>query len=127
MSPENEESPYRSPSAENVADSKNEMRKAIRSNMLLFAGLIALGYGAIAFWFYPSLPPYDGIDGRLSSLYLMGGGAFFALAGAGLKGLLSSKAHGTSAAPKKHEVPTVVGIVLMLGLLLAFFLAIEFL
>jgi hypothetical protein len=84
---------------------------------ILIAGLAVLIYGAVAFWIIPSLPPNDA-SSRLPSLYVMGAGIITALVGLTFKSLQGKST-------KKGAIPTSVGVLVLLAIIIAFFVAVS--
>src|SRR6476660_597139 len=75
-------------------------------------GLAALAYGVCEFWLVPALPPNNGWSGRLPSLYVMGGGIVAAIVGLSVKSLAPPAA-------KKGAVPTGLGLLIILAIVIA--------
>lgn len=58
---------------EKLSGTTGRLSQAVGTGILI-TGLMALAHGAVAFWLISSLPPNGGAQGRLPSLYVMGGG-----------------------------------------------------
>jgi hypothetical protein len=110
--------PYESPSSDLSAQrpSGQGSFNAI-GTAILIAGLAVLIYGAVAFWIIPSLPPNDATS-RLPSLYVMSAGIVTALVGLTFKGLQGKPT-------KKGAIPTSIGIIVLLAIVIAFFVAVS--
>jgi hypothetical protein len=85
---------------------------------ILVLGLVLLMYGAFTFWIIPSLPPNTAWS-RLPSLYCMGAGIFAAMIGLTLNSIQ------TSPAGKRATVPTSLGILVLVAIVIAFFYAVS--
>jgi uncharacterized membrane protein len=92
---------------------------------ILILGLLVLAYGAVAFWLINSLPPNGGAQGRLPSLYVMGGGIVGVLIGLAMRVQRSER--GSSAAPRGagDHIPTRYGIALLVGIVIVFILVVA--
>jgi len=111
--------PYESPSCD-VSARKGLSGQGIVNaigTVILIAGLAVLTYGAVAFWIIPSLPPNDAAS-RLPSLYVMGAGIVTALVGLTFKSLQGKST-------KKGAIPTSVGVIVLLAIIIAFFVAVS--
>ena len=111
--------PYESPPSDVSAPQETSGQGIVNAigQAILFAGLAVLIYGAVAFWIIPALPPNDATS-RLPSLYVMGAGIVTALVGLTLKSLQSRST-------KKAAIPTSVGIILLVAIIIAFFVAVS--
>ncbi len=93
---------------------------SLLGRLVLGVGLIALGYGGVAFWLLTNLPP-NTTDSRLPSLYVMGAGVVVTLVGLVLRGI---------AVPNKTDsgrtgVPSWLGILILLAILAGFFAVVS--
>ena len=113
-----EHNPYESPQSSSQSTRRRSGYVAKLGTAILLLGLAALAYGAFTFWIMPSLPPNTPASGRLPGLYCMAAGIFAALIGLTLKSLQLSPT-------KKGTVPTSVGILVILAIVIAFFFAVS--
>jgi hypothetical protein len=114
------ENPYQSPQADTAREARRNP-KTITTRIgtaILVLGLVALAYGAFTFWVMPSLPPNTAWSGRLPSLYCMGAGIFVTLIGLTLNSIQSSTNKGAT-------VPTSLGILVLVAIVIAFFFVVS--
>lgn len=110
--------PYESSQIAAQTTSRRSGMVANLGTTILLVGLAALAYGAFTFWIMPLLSPNTAWSGRLPSLYCMGAGIFTALIGLTLRSLQPSPT-------KKATVPTSVGILVIVAIVIAFFVAVS--
>lgn len=114
--------PYEPP--ETVSDSPSGHDGSPVSNavgdVLLWAGVLALTYGAVA-CFVINLPPNNPVSGRLPSIYIMAAGSVLSLVGLTMRNSLqsSSNARGTK------KVSPLVGILILVAIIIAVIVAIA--
>ncbi|MBA4032098.1 MAG: hypothetical protein C0478_14575 [Planctomyces sp.] len=103
------------------------MRRASKGigTAILLVGLMALAYGAIAFWLIKSLPPNGGANGRLPSLYIMGVGVVVAVIGLIVRDLRSNSKKNEPAGEASKGIPTRYGLLLLLGIVVMFFVVVS--
>jgi hypothetical protein len=112
--------PYATPTASDPKppDSNRRIARGI-GTAILAAGLVVLAYGAVAFWLVQSLPPNGGASGRLPSLYVMGVGILGAIIGMVVRDVrLAGPARQPDGSSRKG-VPTSVGILILLAIVIA--------
>jgi hypothetical protein len=114
-----DENPYQSPQSGASTPARRNPKPIATTigTAILAIGLLLLGYGAFTFWIMPSLPPNNAWS-RLPSLYCMGAGVFAALIGLTLNSLQSSPG-------KRASVPTSLGILILVAIVIAFFVAVS--
>jgi hypothetical protein len=92
---------------------------------ILNVGLAALAYGALAFWIIPILPPNGGVNGRLPSLFVMLAGIVATLVGMVLRGVQLPWRPSGQRTPTRKALPTSVGFLLILAIVIAVIVAIS--
>src|SRR5262245_35768319 len=114
-----EQNPYEAPANEVSAKKGLSGQGVVKvvGTVILIAGLAVLVYGAVAFWIVPSLPPNDAAS-RLPSVYVMGAGIVTALVGLTVKSLQGKST-------KKGAIPTSVGFIMLLAIIIAFFFVVS--
>src|SRR5438128_772211 len=110
--------PYESPQSEATPPRTPKTIATRIGTAILVIGLALLAYGAFTFWIMPLLPPNTAWSGRLPSLYCMGAGIFAALIGLTLNSLQASPG-------KRASVPTSLGILVLVAIVIAFFFAVS--
>jgi len=110
--------PYESPHSDTAPPRRPKTIAAKIGTAVLVLGLVLLAFGAFTFWIMPSLPPNTAWSGRLPSLYCMGVGIFTALIGLTLNSLQASPG-------KRAGVPTSLGILVLVAIVVAFFFAVS--
>ncbi len=117
--------PYAAPSAPDESPPSGERRRVARAigTAILAAGLVVLTYGAVAFWVIRSLPPNGGPSGRLPSLYVMGVGILAVIIGLAVRGSRSARQAEEPDGPK--TIPTSMGILVLLAMVIAAIVAIS--
>ena len=116
--------PYASPTEGKAATKSGSGWNKVGTAVLV-VGLATLAYGAVAFWIVQSLPPNGGASGRLPSLYVMGAGIALSLLGLTALGFRwSGKENPTGDTPRK-AIPTSVGILVLLAIIIAVIVAIS--
>jgi hypothetical protein len=91
---------------------------------ILAAGLALLSYGAAGFWLINALPPNGGIYGRLPSIYVICAGSVIAVAGLSMRGLRFGKRGDLPGSGSSKRIPAAYGIVVLVALVAALFIAI---
>jgi hypothetical protein len=113
-----DDNPYQSPQTDCAPPASRLPLAAKFGRAILAIGLIALAYGVLTFWFFPSLPLSSRWSGRLPSIYAMGIGIFAALIGLTLNSLKGPS-------KTKPAIPSSVGILIIVALIIAFFVAVS--
>lgn len=118
--------PYEPPdsAADSASDSAAGHDRSPVSNaggdILLWAGMLALTYGAVA-CFVINLPPNNPVSGRLPSIYIMAAGSVLSLVGLTMRNSLQS----SSSAKGAKKVSPLVGILILLAIMIAVVVAIA--
>ena len=121
-----EQNPYQSPpSHDNHRQTSGQGAVQAIGTAVLIGGVVTLAYGALAFWVFPFLPPNGGVNGRLPSLYTLGIGIVATLVGLALRGLRSSRASASEAERPSKGIPTGIGILVLIAIIIAVFVAIS--
>lgn len=111
--------PYESPSSDVPARNGSSGQGIVNAigTVILIVGLAVIAYGAVAFWIVRALPPNDATS-RLPSLYVMGAGIITALVGLTFKSLQGKST-------KKGAIPTSVGVLVLVAIVIAFFVVVS--
>lgn len=118
--------PYEPPetAADSSSDAPSGHDRSPVSNavgdVLLWAGVLALTYGAVA-CFLINLPPNNPVSGRLPSIYIMAAGSVLSLVGLTMRNSLQS----SSSAKGAKKVSPLVGILILLAIMIAVVVAIA--
>jgi hypothetical protein len=114
--------PYEPP--ETASDSPSGHDRSTVANpvgdILLWAGMLALTYGAVA-CFLINLPPNNPVSGRLPSIYIMAAGSVLSLVGLTMRNSLQS----SSSAKGTKRVSPLIGILFLLAIMIAVVVAIA--
>lgn len=88
-------------------------------------GLAVLAYGAVAFWLLQFLPRNGGPNGRLPSLYVIFAGIAAVLVGMVVRGVrLPGNLRGGDD-PSRKAIPTGIGMLLLVAIVIALIVAIA--
>lgn len=109
--------PYESPEEDSLPSGPGRSALRDTGTGLLCLGLGLLVYGALGFWVFQTLPPNGGASGRLPSIYVMGSGILALLIGSGLRGMAGKVTGPETVGDSKPQVPTWIGVLVLLGIL----------
>lgn len=128
MSPENPYAPpsdreQRSPDSTGLGAARGVARTV--GTVILVAGLGVVGYGAVAFWCVPWLPPNGGPTGRLPSLYVVFAGIAASVVGLIVRDVRWAGPASSQAGSSRKGIPTSVGVLLLVAIVAGLIVAIA--
>jgi hypothetical protein len=106
--------PYEGPESDNLSEG---LAKKI-GTFVATAGVLILGYGALASFVIPTLPPNAAHTGRMNSIYLMAIGAALSLSGLALRDLRLGRKKQRSSSSYTREISTGFGLLVIVSVVI---------